>query len=552
MSKAFITACTVIIFACAGTSHAQETVLRSADVPKPVSGQPVVLNSKTLFTLAEVPNYPAKGRAANSANRIRAVAENPRIDTSTITASSYKEPITIIGAGNELIMPVLEEDARAMGMSRQELALQWTRELRNSIDDYRRQHAPRWIMIGAAKSFAATLVFILALVLVGTAFRRIILKEWEWISRSNFSLRIQSFELVKGERIGAVLTAFLGAIRLAIMLVLTYVYLHLVLSFFPWTSAYSDEILSFTATPFKVIGEALWKHIPGLFFVIIIALLAYYLTRLLRIFFAEVEKGSIVWQNFYPEWAQPTFKICRGLIAVIALIMAFPYIPGSGSPAFKGVSLFLGVLISLGSTSTISNILAGYSLIYRRAFKVGDRVKIADFTGDVVEMRLEVTHLRTIKNEEIVVPNSMIISSHVTNYSTLAKSQGLILHTAVTIGYDTPWRQIHALLLLAASRTPGLRAEPAPFILQTALNDFYVAYELNVYCDTPKLMVELYSDLHMNIQDAFNEYGVQIMSPWYRFDPASPKIVPKEKWYAAPARPQASQDREDGGTEHVA
>jgi len=217
--------------------------------------------------------------------------------------------------------------------------------------------------------------------------------------------------------------------------------------------------------------------------------------------------------------------------------MAFPYIPGSNSPAFKGISIFFGVLLSLGSSSAISNILAGFSLIYRRAFKVGDRVKIADFMGDVMEMRLEVTHLKTIKNEEIVVPNSMINSSHVINYSTLANRNGLILHTSVTIGYDAPWRQIHALLLMAAEKTPGLLSEPKPFILQTALNDFYVAYELNVYCNTPQMMVEIYSDLHKNIQDAFNEYGVQIMSPWYRFDPDRPKVVPKDRWYAAPAQP---------------
>lgn len=225
--------------------------------------------------------------------------------------------------------------------------------------------------------------------------------------------------------------------------------------------------------------------------------------------------------------------------------MAFPYIPGSNSPAFKGISIFIGILFSLGSTSAISNVLAGYSLIYRRVFKVGDRVKIADFMGDVMEMRLQVTHLRTIKNEEIVVPNSMINNSHVINYSSLAAQKGLILHTSVTIGYDAPWRQVHALLLMAAEKTPGLLRDPAPFVLQTSLDDFYVSYELNVYCDTPLEMARIYTDLHKNIQDAFNEYGVQIMSPSYRFDPDRPKVVPKDRWYAAPAEPPDTEPRKD-------
>jgi small-conductance mechanosensitive channel len=217
-------------------------------------------------------------------------------------------------------------------------------------------------------------------------------------------------------------------------------------------------------------------------------------------------------------------------------VVAYPYIPGSESPAFKGVSLFLGVVFSLGSSSSIANIVAGYMVIFRRAFKVGDRVKIGAQMGDVVEMRLQATHLRTIKNEEVIVPNSLIINTDVVNYSSLARKGGLILHTTVTIGYDTPWRQVHALLLAAAERTEGLLKEPRPFVLQTALNDFYVSYELNAYTDRPLEMISIYSHLHQHIQDAFNEHGVQIMSPHYLGDPARAKVVPKEHWYPPPAQ----------------
>src|SRR6185369_4374179 len=203
---------------------------------------------------------------------------------------------------------------------------------------------------------------------------------------------------------------------------------------------------------------------------------------------------------------------------------------------------FLGVILSLGSSSVISNVLAGLTMTYRRAFRVGDRVKIGDFRGDVTEMRLLVTHLKTPKNEEIIVPNPLIINSNVINYTTLSKERGLILHTPVTIGYNTPWRQVQALLLQAAGRTPGLLSAPPPFIRLTSLDEFYVHYELNAYTDSPHKMMRIYSDLHENILDAFNEYGVQIMSPRYVSDRAAPAVVPPEHWYEPPAQPPAERD----------
>jgi small-conductance mechanosensitive channel len=547
MGKALVIAWAAILFLLSGVVFAQEVMTQTGE-GKPaapgqtaVPGQPVVLDGRTLFSLDTVQGYSAQERARTTTGRIKAIADNPRIDTASIRVSGYTRPMTLISAGNELIMVVLEEDALARGRSQQELSAQWARELASSIDKYRSEHSVKWIVTGAVKASAATVVLVIALLVLGRAFRKADTLLKEWIYRKPISIRIQSFELMKGESIGAFLSSVLRAVRLVLVLALLYAYVHVVMVSFPWTSAYADQIFEFVVRPFIVIGMAVWAQIPNLFFVVVIFLLGRYLLKLLRLFFLEVKKGSIVLQSFHPEWAEPTYKICRIMIVVVVLIMAFPYIPGSGSPAFKGISIFLGVLFSLGSSSTISNILAGYSLIYRRVFKVGDRVKIADFMGDVTEMRLEVTHLRTIKNEEIVVPNSMIVNSHVTNYSSLSRQGGLILHTGVTIGYDAPWRQIHALLLLAAERTPGLLREPEPFILQTSLGDFYAFYELNAYCDTPLKMVELYSELHKNIQDAFNEYGVQIMSPNYRFDPAQPKIVPKDRWYAAPAAPPETE-----------
>jgi small-conductance mechanosensitive channel len=227
----------------------------------------------------------------------------------------------------------------------------------------------------------------------------------------------------------------------------------------------------------------------------------------------------------------------------LTVIVAYPYIPGSESDAFKGVSLFIGVVLSLGSSSAISNIIAGYMMTYRRAFKVGDRVKIGDSIGDVIEMRLQVTHLRSLKNEEIIIPNSQILTREVLNYSSIGRTEGLILHTEVGIGYETPWRQVEAMLLMAADRTRGLLMDPLPFVRLKKLGDFAVTYELNVYCRNAQAMGPLYTELHRRILDAFNEYGVQIMTPAYEGDPRAPKVVARQDWYAAPARPDRSDER---------
>jgi small-conductance mechanosensitive channel len=240
--------------------------------------------------------------------------------------------------------------------------------------------------------------------------------------------------------------------------------------------------------------------------------------------------------GFYPEWAVPTYKICRFLVIIFAIAVAYPYIPGSRSRAFEGVSIFLGVLFSLGSTTLIANMVAGIVLTYMRGFRVGDVVKIGDTTGKVTEVALLVTRLRTPKNVEITIPNSVLMTKQVTNYSLAAGEGRLILPTSITIGYDAPWRQVHGLLLLAAERTAQVLREPAPFVLQNALDDFYVKYELNVYAASSDNMPLLYSELHQGIQDAFNEYGVQIMSPHYVADPESAKIVPRELWRQPPAR----------------
>jgi small-conductance mechanosensitive channel len=317
--------------------------------------------------------------------------------------------------------------------------------------------------------------------------------------------------------------------------VLAYLWLGLVLDLFPWTRPLAQRLLELFVDPLRAMALGFLGTLPDLAFLAILFLVARYVLKLIGLFFQGVERGVIALAGFDPEWAAPTYRIVRLLVVVLALVVAYPYIPGSGSDAFKGLSIFLGVIFSLGSSSVIGNLIAGYTMVYRRAFRVGDRIEIGLVRGDVTQTRLLVTHLRTVKNEEVVVPNSVVLNSHVINRSTLAKTRGLILHATVGIGYETPWRQVEEMLKLAAGRTPGLLAEPPPFVHLQALGDFAVTYEINAYTDDPHGMARHYSELYRNILDVFNEYGVQIMTPAYEGDPEQPKLVPKEQWYIAPA-----------------
>ena len=271
-----------------------------------------------------------------------------------------------------------------------------------------------------------------------------------------------------------------------------------------------------------------WEYLPNLFTIIVIVLVFKYSIRFVSYIFSEIDAGKLKINGFHEDWAIPTFSIVKFLLYAFMFIMIFPYLPGSDSGIFQGVSVFLGLLVSLGSSSAISNMVAGLVITYMRPFREGDRIKIGDVTGVVIEKTLLVTRLRTIKNEEITIPNSAVLSGNTTNFSVVAKSDGLIIHTTVTIGYDVPWREVHAALLESAGRTANLISGRQPFVLQTSLDDFYVAYQLNVYTAVADAVAPIYSELHQHIQDVFAERGIEIMSPHYRAERDGNEItIPK-------------------------
>lgn len=293
-------------------------------------------------------------------------------------------------------------------------------------------------------------------------------------------------------------------------------WLNLIFTQFAWTRDPAVRVIGFVVAQLAVVVGSIVDYLPNLVIIGIILFLARLVIRATHSVFEGIRLERISLPGFYPDWAQTSYALTRLMLIAITLVIVFPYLPGSSSPAFQGLSIFFGVLVSLGSTSAVANVMAGVVITYTRGFKIGDRVRIADTEGDVVERSAFVTRIRTPKNEEVSIPNAMVMNNHIINYSAQAKEAGVLLHTTVTIGYDVPWPQVHELLCGSAQLTDGVLNEPAPFVLQTSLDDNYVAYELNAYIDKPSMKPRIASDMHAHIQDAFRDAGIEILSPQYR------------------------------------
>jgi small-conductance mechanosensitive channel len=506
--------------------------------PEQISHQAAVeVDGAMLFRVRGTTSFPAEGRAAGIAQRIETAALDRSVDPASVRTGT-SNGLTAIFAGPTRIMVVSEADAQLEQLTVPALAQANEARIRAAIVDYRAARTPERMTRAALMAGGSTVLYFAVAALLFWITGRLRHRVESSLHARIHTVGIQSFAIVRAERARAMVSALLRLLRILALLVITFVWLVYALRQFPWTLGLANALLDHVIAPLSTLGRGLVHAIPNLIFLVVLYFLVRFGLRVVRMFFEAVDRGLVTLENFEREWAMPTYKLVRLAIVILALVVAYPYIPGSESAAFKGISLFLGVVFSLGSSTAVSNIIAGYMMTYRRAFRVGDRVKIGDIVGDVTAMRLQVTHVRTTKNEEVVIPNSQIVNGHVINYSTLARKEGLVLHTTVGIGYETPWRQVEAMLLEAARRTQGLAAEPQPYVLQTLLGDFAVSYELNVGCDDPHTMPRLYTALHRNILDVFNEHDVAIMTPAYVADPPEPKIVPKSEWFLPPAAPE--------------
>ncbi len=496
---------------------------------------PVRVDGRVLFHVRGASSLPAAERAAGVRTRIVEAAADEKFDPAAIHVVEVAE-MTQILAGQRVFLHVLDADAELEGVNRQALAAVHAERIRQTIVAYREYRRPERVRAGikaAAIAIGALAVFLFVFLWV----TKKLVTYLEARLKARDGIKVQSLQLIPGVQLWNALAGLLNALRIIVVLIAIYVCVQTVMSEFPQTRAVGLQLGSYLMEPLRTMGRGFIAELPSLIFLLVLFFVVRFILKLLAMYFTAVGNGTITLRNFEAAWAIPTYRLVRFGVIAFGLVVAYPYIPGSGSEAFKGLSIFAGVLFSIGSSSFIANNVAGYALIYRRVFAVGDRVRIGDTIGEVLEMRLQVTRLRTFKNEEVIVPNSAILNSEVINYSSLAKTRGLILHTTVGIGYETPWRQVEGMLVMAAGRTAGMLKDPPPFVLQKALGDFCVTYEINAFVGDANDMAGRYDALHQNILDVFNEYRVQIMTPAYEGDPPEPKIVPRERWHAEPARP---------------
>lgn len=503
-----------LLMAWGPAAWAQSAPPERADAQRPVDVATVIVDGNPLFPLRGSPSYPARERAAVVRDNIIAAARDPGIEVTDVRAVQSADR-TQLYAGERLLLDMFELDGEYEGVDRKILALTFTRRISGAIAQYRHDRSRPVLIRNAAFALAATAVLVLALWAIGRLSRWATGLAQRRVQRRLQTLEHRAHRLVRAEQLWTLFAGLMRLARLLLIVLLVYAYLNAVLGLFPWTRPASLMLAGLVLDPLQRLGQGAVASIPDLVFLAVLFVVVRYIVRLARLFFKAVELERIRLDSFEPDWAAPTFRILRFLIIALAVVVAYPYIPGSDSMAFKGVTLFLGVIFSLGSSSFIANMIAGLSMTYRGAFKQGELVKIGEVTGVVDDVKLMTTRIRTAKNEIAVIPNSSILNTNVVNYSALARTDGLVLHAVVGVGYDVPWRKAEAMLLEAVARTDGLKTEPKPFVLHSSLGDFVANYEVNAYCDDALRMLSLYSALNANIQDVFNEQGVPMMSPAY-------------------------------------
>ena len=478
-------------------------------------GVPVVVEGDTLFYLyTKRGGYTPLQRAEMIDAAIMQLGKRFTLHPDSVYIES-SDIVTDLMYGNKVIASFTDQDGLWEGRSREQLATDKRKIVVQKLKELKEEHS-LWQLGKRILYFVLVLAGqYLLFWLTGWLFRKLKVRIQKLKDTRLKPISIQNYELLDTQRQVNLLIFLSNLLRYVIMLLQLLITVPLLFAIFPQTKGLAYQIFSYIWNPIKNILVGIVDYIPNLFAILIICFAVKYLVRLVHYLSREVEAGRLKFGGFYPDWAMPTYHIIRFLLYAFMIAMIYPYLPGAKNGVFQGISVFVGLIISLGSSTVIGNVIAGLVITYMRPFKLGDRIQLNDTTGNVIEKTPLVTRIKTPKNEVVTIPNSFIMSSHTVNYSASAREYGLIIHSEVTIGYDAPWRQVHQLLIEAALNTPGVIDDPRPFVLETSLSDWYPVYQINAYIREADKLAQIYSDLHQNIQDRFNEAGVEIMSPHY-------------------------------------
>lgn len=492
---------------------------------------PVFLGGRQLLQIrAGRDGMAADARAAAIRRRLVAAVADTLVPASDVVMTARDNGVEY-RLGPHLLFVLIAADLPALDRTETE---SWLRDLSGEVSaGIARERESRTPMarlisvgIGLAITLAAWLLFVVVSVL-GRGWRG-------WLHAAVRprlpALRVRGTELVSRRQLGNLVVSVLGRIDLPVYLVLAYTWLTVVFARFPWTQSWSYELRHFALVRTTELLHLAVSALPGLATVVFILFVFRALMQLSDRFFDRVERGATHLPGFHPELARPSRRLARIVLGLSAVIVAYPYLPGAESKAVQGISVLVGLMVSLGSSGVVGNMIAGLVLTYSRSFSIGDRVRIGEHVGDVISLGTFATKLKSLRNEEITLPNGTILAGTILNYTRrTANEGGLWLHTQVTIGYDAPWRQVHALLIEAAKSVPGVEASPEPIVYQRSLNDYHVSYEITCLTFESHPQLRLYSDLHAAIQDAFARAGVEILSPAYAaLRDANAQVLPDE------------------------
>ncbi len=471
-------------------------------------------------------------RAAAAARRIEAleVVEG----TDTVSIRPIPEGV-LLSVGPKAVLTLTQADVDTLGgATMEETVRRASRQLQAVLVATREERSLTHILSALAFAIGATLIFLVVLRLLRFG-RRVVLGRLPEAKDKLSDIAVAGFTLLSRDNLLLFVRRLVDLIAWTAALFTAYLWLAYVLTRFAYTRPWGEALGAYLTSTIARLAVGALEAIPGIFTLVLIFVAVRWIARVVSAFFDAIEVKSVEVPWVHAETANPTKRIVVALLWLFAVVVAYPYVPGGGSDVFKGVSVFAGLVLSLGSSGIMSQAMSGLVLMYSRALKPGDYVRIGETEGTVIELGMLSTKIKTTKREEVTLPNAIVVGASVKNFSRRGGASDLLLYTSVTIGYDTPWRQVEGMLIEAAKRTGGLEYDPAPFVLKTALSDFYVEYQLNAITTNPADRVRVLDRLHANILDSFNEYGVQIMSPHYMRDPPQPAVVPRERWYEAPA-----------------
>jgi len=495
----------------------------------PIEGHAVIgFFNDTLFKVHnDIGGFSALERATAVNERIQQLKELEY--NSNLFSIKNDHDNTQVIYGSKVLLAISDQDAAVQQVDRKTLATSYM----NTISEAYRIYKDETSLYSLLKNIGIALIIVIitffTIKYALKLFRLISIKIYEQKNKRIKGIKIRNYTLFDAKSQVNALINLNSIIKWIALLFIVYISIPLLFGVFPWTKDLGSTLFGYVLSPLKRILFSVIDYLPNLITIAVIIFVFRYVLRGIKYLKSEIELERLKLPGFYPDWASPTYQIIRVLVVAFMIVVIFPYLPGSDSPIFKGVSVFLGFLFTFGSAGSLSNLISGIILTYMRLYKIGDRIKIGNTVGDVVEKNILVTRIKTIKNEIVSVPNSTVMSSHTVNFTSEAERDGLIVHSTVTIGYDVPWNLVHEALIEAAQKTEFVLEDPKPFVLQTSLNDFYVSYEINAYTNHASRQALIYSELHAHIQDCCNAREIEIMSPHYTAArDGNTKAVPEE------------------------